>query len=152
MRSEELTAVMNSLSGFTDCIQTCFNIYNGNRVFYTNGSDIPYIDVTKFIKEIYDFLWEETYNEKYSSNSTGSLLDSDVFKKFLTEYNYENNKIIVYISTSKIIDGNRAEVIEEDITSFIKIAFSSIRKYVQDKLYRLSEDGIRDFILKNLTK
>ena len=150
MKSEELTFLIDNLSGFTECIKSCFNVY-GDRVFYINHKDdTPCIDITNILKDIYKFLWEEVYSEKYNFKNATSLLDSDIFEKFLTKYNYENYEIKIYISTSRVIDGCKTSVIQEDITPFIKIAFSSIRKYIEGKLYSLSEDGIRQFILKNI--
>ena len=149
MKSEELEFVIDNLSGFTECIQTCFNVYGG-RVFYINHKDTPYIDITNILKDIYRFLWEEVYNEKYNFKDATSLLDSDIFEKFLTKYNYENYEIKIYISTSRVLDGCKVPLIEENITPFIKIAFSSIRKYIENKLYALSDDSIKQFILKNI--
>ena len=159
MKSEELEFVIDNLSGFTECIQTCFNVYGG-RVFYINHKNTPYIDITNILKDIFKFLWEEVYNEKYNSNSMCSLLDSDIFEKFLNKYNYEDNKITASLSETIIVpvyDGEQlftyedlTRTIEENITPFIKIAFSSIRKYIENKLHTLSEDSMEQFILKNI--
>ena len=149
MTSDQLELVLDNMSGFSDCLKTCFDI-SSNKVFFRNyhkQETGPYIDVTNIVKEIYRFLWRDCFEIKNNfERSVVSMLDSDTFERFLKTNNYQNKKITITITTNKIIDGEE-EIVQEDITEFIYTLFVSIRNYIRDQIYGLTPDGLSKLLL-----